>query len=101
MDLLGVDDLLPGTDLLLTGEGSIDAQTVNGKLVRRLTTRARRSGVGRVVGLCGRASVAPQSLDLDAIGTIFPQLTHSIQRAVIEAADLLEQLTAATLRPYT
>jgi glycerate kinase len=57
MDALGIDGRLERADLVITGEGSLDAQTLRGKLVHRLLGRAALAGVPAVV-VCGRAEVA-------------------------------------------
>ena len=47
-------------DCIITGEGKIDAQTRNGKLIKGITTIAQRHGIP-VLAICGR-------LDVDASG---------------------------------
>lgn len=57
LDRLGFDDLLRRADLVLTGEGKIDAQTLNGKVVAKVCERAARAGVPvlAVTGACTAA----------------------------------------------
>lgn len=45
MDAAGIDDALRGADLLLTGEGKLDLQTVHGKTVAGFLGRANRADV--------------------------------------------------------
>lgn len=45
LDLAGFDGLLRGTDLVITGEGRSDAQTLMGKLPFGVQQRCRRAGV--------------------------------------------------------
>ena len=52
LDLMGFDEALSGTDVVLTGEGKIDAQTGMGKALSGVLTRARLVGVP-VVGIGG------------------------------------------------
>jgi len=42
MDLLGIDDKIASADLVMTGEGCLDAQTLTGKLVARLAQHVAR-----------------------------------------------------------
>ncbi|MFI1460344.1 glycerate kinase [Nocardia carnea] len=56
LDLLEFDRHLPGCDLVVTGEGSIDEQTANGKLP---TVVARRSYPVPVVAVAGRSTLPP------------------------------------------
>ena len=52
LDLIGFDDLLDGADLVVTGEGRADAQSVCGKVIQGVALRARARGIP-VYGLCG------------------------------------------------
>ncbi|MET9460041.1 glycerate kinase [Streptomyces canus] len=54
LNLLGADDLLAGSDFVVTGEGSLDEQSLSGKLPVALARRARRLGVAvhAVAGRC-------------------------------------------------
>ncbi len=51
-DAVGLAAALDGADLVLTGEGRLDAQTAHGKVVSVVAARARAAGVP-VVALCG------------------------------------------------
>jgi len=59
MEAVGFDDLLRGTDLVITGEGRIDAQTAFGKTALGVARRAREAGV-RCVAVGG--SVEPEGI---------------------------------------
>ncbi len=52
LDLIGFDSLLEGVDLVVTGEGRLDRQSVNGKVMQGIGERAAGKGVA-AVGLCG------------------------------------------------
>ncbi|MDR2314736.1 MAG: glycerate kinase [Spirochaetaceae bacterium] len=45
LDTVHFDSLLPGTDLVFTGEGKIDAQSLRGKVVIGVARRAKKLGV--------------------------------------------------------
>lgn len=45
LDLVQFDQLLPGTDMVFTGEGKIDGQSLQGKVVIGVVRRAKRQGV--------------------------------------------------------
>ncbi|MEY8436814.1 glycerate kinase [Atopobiaceae bacterium 24-176] len=45
LDLVGFDGLLEGADLVVTGEGRLDAQTAHGKVVSGVAAASRRAGV--------------------------------------------------------
>ncbi len=49
MQLSGFNDALPGTDLIITGEGRTDAQTAKGKLPARVATKAQQNGISCIL----------------------------------------------------
>ncbi|MFQ5491495.1 MAG: glycerate kinase [Phycisphaerae bacterium] len=53
LDLVGLDQHLAGADLVVTGEGCLDGQSVMGKLVGAVAERAKRAGV-RIIAIAGR-----------------------------------------------
>jgi glycerate kinase len=61
LDLLGFGDRLAGVDLVVTGEGSLDAQSLRGKAPVGVATAARRVGVP-VVAVCGRRQLGDAEL---------------------------------------
>lgn len=54
LDTVGFDRLLNGTDLVFTGEGKIDAQSLQGKVVCGVAARAKAKGVP-VIAVVGGA----------------------------------------------
>lgn len=72
LDRLGVDRLLAHVDLVLTGEGHLDAQTADGKLVAALAARCAAAGV-RCVALVGRAEPRVQVPGLDRAIPLGPE----------------------------
>ncbi|WP_186369142.1 glycerate kinase [Rothia kristinae] len=58
LDLAGVDDLLEGTDLVVTGEGKLDEQTLRGKAPAGVAERAAERGIP-VVAVCGQNTLPP------------------------------------------
>ncbi|MFI5681307.1 glycerate kinase [Streptomyces cellulosae] len=56
LTLLGADELLARSDFVVTGEGSLDEQSLSGKLPVALARRARRLGV-TVHALAGRCTL--------------------------------------------
>ena len=54
LDLVGFDDALRGASLVITGEGSLDRQTLLGKTPAGVAAAARAHGIP-VVAVCGRA----------------------------------------------
>ena len=45
LDTIGFDALMRGSSFVVTGEGSLDEQTLQGKIVGEVATRCRQGGV--------------------------------------------------------
>ena len=56
LDAIGFDEIIRDADLVITGEGKIDAQTLTGKLPYAVASRAAEVNVP-VVAICGRSEV--------------------------------------------
>lgn len=61
IELLGYREKLAGADLIVTGEGKIDAQTVGGKAVQRIAALGGTLGIP-VVALAGLVDATPADL---------------------------------------
>lgn len=61
LDLTHFDVALAGADLVITGEGQLDGQTLHGKLIHGICQRAAPFGVP-VVALCGRLAATPEQV---------------------------------------
>ncbi len=59
LDAVGFDWLAANADLILTGEGKLDGQTAQGKLIKRVVERA---GGVPVVALCGTLALDPTEI---------------------------------------
>lgn len=55
LDSVNFDKSIEGADLVLTGEGSFDSQSLGGKAISGLLSRSEKRGVPVIV-ICGRAS---------------------------------------------
>ena len=64
LDLVGFDQALAGASLMITGEGSLDAQSLRGKAPLVAAARAARAGV-TAVGVAGRCTL-PHSARAEA-----------------------------------
>ena len=62
MDMVDIDRLLDGCDLVITGEGSADRQTLMGKLPSGILQRASSHGIPTTL-IAGRVSDRPALLD--------------------------------------
>jgi glycerate kinase len=93
LELVGFPAALPGTGLVVTGEGSLDAQTLHGKTPAGVAAAARSAGIP-VVAVAGRSLLSPA--DLKPAGILAAYALTDIepdpQRCMTEAGPLLEQL---------
>ena len=69
LDAIGFDDLMRASAFVVTGEGSLDEQTLKGKIVGELATRCRQAGV-TCHAIVGRNRLAPfdeRTIDLASV----------------------------------
>ena len=86
LDRIGFDAHLTRADLVLTGEGKLDGQTMQGKLVNGVCRRAGGAGVP-VVAICGTLELEPaqiQALGLTAAFSVMNR-PQSLDEAVVGA----------------
>lgn len=83
---VGLDAAVQGADLVITGEGRIDQQTIFGKTPFGVATVARKHGVP-VIGIAGSLGNNAHVVHGHGIGAIFSVLNRacSIQEAMAEA----------------
>jgi glycerate kinase len=86
LDLVGFDDAAARADMVITGEGCIDGQSLQGKLIQGVSGRA---GATPVVALCGRLVASPE--DIRAVGLKAAYCINKEQRP-------LSEMLAATAR---
>jgi len=72
LDAVGFDKRLVGADLVITGEGRIDGQSVYGKLTHAVTVAAKRRGVPvvAVAGIVGDGHETMRDAGIEAIETL-------------------------------
>ncbi len=96
LDLVGfaaaLDQLTPG-DLVVTGEGSLDEQTLHGKAPAGVAAAAAARGIP-VVAVCGRTTLDADRLRGAGINAAYAlsDVEPDLQRCFDEAAALVEQL---------
>jgi glycerate 2-kinase len=93
LDLIGFADRVPGCTFVVTGEGSLDAQTLRGKAPVGVAAAARAAGVP-VIAVAGRCQ-----LESDALRTAGIERAYALSdiepdpvRSMADAGPLLEQL---------
>ena len=101
LDLVRFTDHLAGARLVVTGEGSLDEQTLHGKAPAGVAAAATTAGVP-VVTVSGRLALTPDALRAAGIRQAYA-LTHlqpDEQRCVRDAGPLLEDLAGQLARDW-
>lgn len=92
LDLLGFDAALAESDLVVTGEGSLDRQSLAGKAPVTVARRAAARGV-RVAAVVGRCDLSRAELASAGVDQVYPltDLEPEEARCVANAAELVER----------
>lgn len=101
LDVLGFAPALEWADLVITGEGSLDEQTLHGKAPAGVAAAARAKGK-EVVAVCGRLALPPEALGRAGIRRVYP-LTDAepdVQRCIAEAGPILEDVAERIGRDF-
>jgi glycerate kinase len=94
MEAVGLAGRLSGVDVVLTGEGKLDAQSLHGKAPAGVLRRARETGA-KVVILCGRCDVRPDGIRVESLVERFgehPAMTQTRSRLEDLAAEVASDL---------
>jgi glycerate kinase len=93
LDLADFETALDGADLVITGEGSLDTQSLAGKTPVGVARAAGRHGID-VVAVAGRSTLTTAELAAAGIATVYPlsALEPDLERCRAEAASLLRQV---------
>lgn len=93
LDLVGLRDQLDGADLVVTGEGRLDEQTLRGKAVAGVAGLARAFGVP-AVAVCGSQQLDAAGVAQLALRRVYAltELEPDVQRCISEAPTLLERV---------
>lgn len=92
MEATGLNSRLPDADVLITGEGQMDRQTLFGKTPYAVAQRARRCGVSVVLGVTGALGEGYEEL-YDTFDLIFTLATGPMDRS--ESLDRADELLRA------
>lgn len=93
LELVGFDAALAGADLVITGEGSLDDQTLAGKAPAGVAAAARARGVP-VVAVAGRSKLAANQLAAAGIEQVFTlaDLEPDPARSMADAGPLVRRV---------
>jgi glycerate kinase len=99
LEVARFDEKLRGADLVLTGEGALDAQTLSGKTVAGVCRAAQKRGVP-VIAFGGKVGLSGE--ELDALGLLsafaLADAPMPLEECVSRAAELLANAVERALR---
>jgi glycerate kinase len=101
LDLIGFHQAVEGADLVITGEGKIDFQSLRGKAPFGVARAAAEHGVP-VVAVGGIVEVAEQELRAAGFEEVraLAELESDVERSIADAAPLLERLAEQVGRAW-
>jgi len=101
LDLIDFDRRVVGADLVVTGEGSLDQQSLAGKAPIGVARAAARAGV-RVVAVAGRLQLSPQALREAGISAAYAltDLEPDLDRCIANASSLLHRVGAQIAKEW-
>ncbi|MGW4031509.1 glycerate kinase [Streptomyces sp. NPDC004838] len=101
LDVLGFAAALEDVTLVITGEGSLDEQTLHGKAPVGVAAAARARGI-EVIAVCGRLALPPEALGRAGIRRAYPllELEPDPAKCMAEAGELLERVASGIARDF-
>ncbi|MFC5954814.1 glycerate kinase [Streptomyces pratens] len=101
LDVLGFAPALERADLVITGEGSLDEQTLHGKAPAGVAAAARAAGK-EVVAVCGRLALPPEVLGRAGIRRAYAltDLEPDVEKCIAEAGPILERTAERIARDF-
>ncbi|MBA2946670.1 glycerate kinase [Streptomyces himalayensis] len=101
LDVLGFAPALERAALVITGEGSLDEQTLHGKAPAGVAAAARAAGK-EVVAVCGRLALRPEALGRAGIRRAYAltDVEPDVARCIAEAGPILETVAERIGRDF-
>ncbi|MEU3606614.1 glycerate kinase [Streptomyces sp. NPDC035033] len=101
LEVLGFAPALERATLVVTGEGSLDEQTLHGKAPAGVAAAARAAGK-EVVAVCGRLALPPETLGAAGIRRAYPlsALEPDPAKSIPNAGPLLEEVASHIARDF-
>ncbi|MFF9456275.1 glycerate kinase [Streptomyces flaveolus] len=93
LDVLGFAPALERAELVITGEGSLDEQTLHGKAPAGVAAAARAAGK-EVVAVCGRLALPAEALGRAGIRRAYPltDVEPDVAKCIADAGPILERV---------
>ncbi|WP_328661544.1 glycerate kinase [Streptomyces sp. NBC_00334] len=101
LDVLGFAPALERADLVITGEGSLDEQTLHGKAPAGVAAAARAAGK-EVVAVCGRLALPAEALGRAGIRRAYPltDVEPDVAKCIADAGPILERVAESIARDF-
>jgi len=95
LTLTGFAERLAGVDLVVTGEGSLDRQSLHGKTPVGVAAAAAAAGVP-TIAVCGRTTLAPDQAAAAGFAAVhaLTDVEPDVARCIVDAGPLLELVGA-------
>jgi len=99
LNTLHFEEMLEGTDLVITGEGRIDAQTLHGKVIMGIAKRTKKLGVP-LLALAGSIGPGTDGLYEHGVTAMFPIAPGpiSLEESIHRVRELLADTSHRCLR---
>ncbi len=99
IEISGIESAIQDADFLFTGEGRIDEQTKNGKLISGICKMATKHNIP-VVAFCGSLNASMNDLKMIGIQAAFPILNEpmELQTALLKTEILLKKTAENVVR---
>ncbi|QNE15860.1 glycerate kinase [Pseudarthrobacter sp. NBSH8] len=93
LEFTELEQRLAGADLVITGEGSLDEQSLLGKTPMGVARAAARAGIP-VIAVCGRSTLSPEQLAEAGFRAVhaLTDFESNVEKCMAEAGPLLEEL---------
>ncbi len=101
LDVLGFAPALQRAELVITGEGSLDEQTLHGKAPAGVAAAARAADK-EVVAVCGRLALPPEALGRAGIRRAYPltEIEPDVATCITDAGPILERVAERIARDF-
>lgn len=101
LDVLGFAPALERASLVITGEGSLDEQTLHGKAPAGVAAAARAAGK-EVVAVCGRLALPPAELGRAGIRRAYSltSVEPDVVKCIADAGPILERVAEQIARDF-
>ncbi|MFK0074590.1 glycerate kinase [Arthrobacter woluwensis] len=93
LDFTGLAEKLDGATLVITGEGSLDEQSLGGKTPMGVADAARAAGVP-IVAVCGRTTLTDEQISTSGIQAVYSltSIEEDVEKCITQAGPLVEKL---------